>query len=70
VFYLLLCFSFKKFIHINMKKEINPEDIWNEDKIEKICNHIKTESKKQSIFRKIRNKYLSIKYKIENCIKF
>ena len=53
-----------------MKKEINPEDIWNKEKIEKLTNYIKTESKKQSIFRKIRNKYLSIKYKIEDYINF
>jgi hypothetical protein len=53
-----------------MKKEITPEDIWNKDKMEKIDTFIKCESKKQSIFRKIKNKYLSIKYKIEDIIKF
>jgi addiction module HigA family antidote len=48
--------------------EISVQDIWNEDKSNKLKDFILQESKKQSQERRIRNEILSIKYKIEEYI--
>lgn len=48
--------------------EISVQDIWNEDKSNKLKDFILQESKKQSRERKLRNELLSIKYKIEDYI--
>ncbi len=48
--------------------EISVQDIWNEDKSNKLKDFILQESKKQSRERKIRNELLSIKYRIEDYI--
>lgn len=48
--------------------EILPKDIWNDDKLNKINEFVKNHSDDQSIERKIRNKLLSIQYKIEDYI--
>lgn len=48
--------------------EISVQDIWNEDKSNKLKDFILQESKKQSQERRIRNEILSIKYKIEDYI--
>ncbi len=53
-----------------MKKEIKPDSIWDKEKMEKVKSQIKSDSKKQSLLRKIKNKYLSIKYKLEDLFKF
>lgn len=50
------------------KTEIQPQDIWNEEKLQQVANFIKGESETISDERKIRNKLLSIKYKIEDYI--
>ncbi len=48
--------------------EILPKDIWNDDKLNKINEFVKNHSDNQSKERKIRNKLLSIQYKIEDYI--
>lgn len=48
--------------------EVLIEDIWNEDKSNRLKDFILQESKKQSREREIRNELLSIKYKIEDYI--
>ncbi|AWW29571.1 transcriptional regulator [Echinicola strongylocentroti] len=48
--------------------EILPKDIWNNDKLNKIDEFIKEHSDNQSKERKIRNKLLSIQYKLEDYI--
>ncbi|WP_339880793.1 hypothetical protein [uncultured Algoriphagus sp.] len=48
--------------------EIKPKDIWNGAKLERIEQFIKSHSDTQSNERKIRNKLLSIQYKIEDYI--
>lgn len=50
------------------KTEILPEDIWNEKKLNSIDEFIKNHSDKQSNEIKIRNKLLSIQYKLEDYI--
>jgi plasmid maintenance system antidote protein VapI len=49
-------------------KEISENDIWNKSKVQKLRDHILTESKKQSHERRLRNELLSIQYKIEDYI--
>ncbi len=49
-------------------KEILPEDIWNEKNLENINELIKNHSDKESKDRKIKNKLLSIQYKLEDYI--
>jgi len=49
--------------------EIQPEEIWNNKNLEKVSNFIKEDKNKQSLKRKIRNKYLSIKYRLQNLFK-
>ncbi|WP_276388982.1 helix-turn-helix transcriptional regulator [Eudoraea chungangensis] len=48
--------------------EILPKDIWNDDKLNKINEFVKQHSDNQSKERKIRNKLLSIQYKLEDYI--
>ncbi len=48
--------------------EILPKDIWNDEKINDINEFIKNHSDNQSKERKIRNKLLSIQYKLEDYI--
>ena len=48
--------------------EILPKDIWNDEKINSINEFIKNHSNNQSKERKIRNKLLSIQYKLEDYI--
>lgn len=48
--------------------EILPKDIWNDEKINNINEFIKNHSDSQSKERKIRNKLLSIQYKLEDYI--
>ncbi|GEO24203.1 helix-turn-helix transcriptional regulator [Cyclobacterium qasimii] len=48
--------------------EILPKDIWNEDKLSKVDEFIKKHSDNQSKERKIKNKLLSIQYKLEDYI--
>lgn len=48
--------------------EILPKDIWNDDKLNKINEFVKKHSDNQSKERKIRNKLLSIQYKLEDYI--
>ncbi len=48
--------------------EILPKDIWNNDKLNKINEFIIKHSDNQSKERKIRNKLLSIQYKLEDYI--
>ncbi len=48
--------------------EIFPKDIWNEKKLENINELIKNHSDKESKERKIKNKLLSIQYKLEDYI--
>jgi plasmid maintenance system antidote protein VapI len=50
------------------KNEIQPQDIWNEEKLHEVVSFIKGHSETISNERKIRNKLLSIKYKIEDYI--
>lgn len=50
------------------KTEIQPQDIWNEEKLQQVADFIKGDSETISDERKIRNKLLSIKYKIEDYI--
>lgn len=50
------------------KKEILPKDIWNDKKLNNINEFIKKHSDNQSKERKIRNKLLSIQYKLEDYI--
>jgi antitoxin HigA-1 len=50
------------------EKEIQPQDIWNEEKLHQITSFIKADSETISNERRIRNKLLSIKYKIEDYI--
>jgi addiction module HigA family antidote len=47
------------------KTEILPKDIWNDEKLDTINEFIKNHSDNQSEERKIRNKLLSIQYKLE-----
>lgn len=49
-------------------KEILPKDIWNDDKLNRINEFVKKHSDNQSKERKIRNKLLSIQYKLEDYI--
>lgn len=49
--------------------EIQPENIWDKNKIENISKFIKEESKKQSFLRIINNSFLSLKYKITDLFK-
>jgi plasmid maintenance system antidote protein VapI len=48
--------------------EILPKDIWNDDKLNKINEFVRKHSDNQSKERKIRNKLLSIQYKLEDYI--
>jgi len=48
--------------------EILPKDIWNDEKINNINQFVKNHSDNQSKERKIRNKLLSIQYKLEDYI--
>ena len=48
--------------------EILPKDIWNDNKLNRINEFIKKQSANQSKERKIRNKLLSIQYKLEDYI--
>ncbi|MFI0430063.1 transcriptional regulator [Mariniflexile sp. HMF6888] len=50
------------------KTEILPKDIWNDEKLNTINEFIKNHSDNQSKERKIRNKLLSIQYKLEDYI--
>ena len=50
------------------KTEILPKDIWNDEKLDTINEFIKNHSDNQSEERKIRNKLLSIQYKLEDYI--
>ncbi len=49
-------------------KEILPKDIWNDKKISDVNEFIKKHSDNQSKEKKIRNKLLSIQYKLEDYI--
>lgn len=49
-------------------KEILPKDIWNDDKLNRINEFVKKYSDNQPKERKIRNKLLSIQYKLEDYI--
>jgi len=48
--------------------EIMPKDIWNDNKLETINDFIKIHADNQSPERKIKNKLLSIQYKLEDYI--
>ncbi len=48
--------------------EILPKDIWNDKKLYNVNDFIKKHSDNQSKERKIRNKLLSIQYKLEDYI--
>ncbi|MEZ4800251.1 MAG: helix-turn-helix domain-containing protein [Flavobacteriales bacterium] len=48
--------------------EISPKDIWNDNKLNRINEFIKKQSANQSKERQIRNKLLSIQYKLEDYI--
>lgn len=48
--------------------EIQPQDIWNEDKLHQVASFVRDHSESISNEIKIRNKLLSIKYKIEDYI--
>ena len=48
--------------------EVLPKDIWNDDKLIKVNEFVKNHSDNQSKERKIRNKLLSIQYKLEDYI--
>ncbi|UZO79991.1 helix-turn-helix domain-containing protein [Aquimarina sp. ERC-38] len=50
------------------EREIKPENIWNEEKLNSINTFVKQHSENQSKERKIRNKLLSIQYKLEDYI--
>lgn len=50
------------------KTEILPKDLWNDKKLKSINDFIKDHSEKQSKERQIRNKLLSIQYKLEDYI--
>jgi uncharacterized protein YpuA (DUF1002 family) len=50
------------------KTEILPKDIWNEEKLNNVNEFIKNHSDNQSKERKIKNKLLSIQYKLEDYI--
>lgn len=52
----------------NRNMEISVQDIWNEDKSEKLKDFVLQESKKQSRERKLKNELLAIKYKMEDYI--
>ena len=58
--------KFKKYFTDIKNIEILPEDIWNEEKLNKISELVKNHSNNQSEGRKIRNKLLSNQYKIED----
>lgn len=47
-------------------KDLNPEHIWNDEKLKNVEKFIKDHSANQSKERKIRNKLLSIQYKLED----
>lgn len=49
--------------------EISPKNVWNDDKLNRINEFVKKHSANQSKDRKIRNKLLSIQYKLEDYIK-
>jgi len=49
-------------------KEISPKDLWNDKKLEKVNVFISDHSKKQSDEERIKNKLLSIQYKLEDYI--
>lgn len=49
--------------------EIQPENIWDKNKIENISKFIKEKSKKQSFLRIIKNNLLSLKYRIIDLFK-
>jgi len=50
------------------KTEILPKDIWNDEKLNNVNEFIKNHSDNQSKERKIKNKLLSIQYKLEDYI--
>ncbi len=50
------------------KTEILPKDIWNDSKLNNVNEFIKNHSDNQSKERKIKNKLLSIQYKLEDYI--
>jgi plasmid maintenance system antidote protein VapI len=50
------------------KTEISPKDIWNDKKLNNVNEFIKNHSDNQSKERKIKNKLLSIQYKLEDYI--
>jgi len=49
-------------------KEILPADIWKEEKLENVSKFVKKHAAKQTEERKIKNKLLSIQYKLEDYI--
>ncbi|MCH8536025.1 MAG: helix-turn-helix domain-containing protein [Flavobacteriaceae bacterium] len=50
------------------KREILPEELWNDDKKNKINQFVKNHSKDATKERKLRNKLLAIQYQIEDYI--
>ena len=50
------------------KSEIKPGNIWNEEKLNSINEFVKEHAKNQSKERKIKNKLLSIQFKLEDYI--
>lgn len=50
------------------KTEILPKEVWNNEKLNDINEFVKNHSDNQSKEKKIRNKFLSIQYKIEDYI--
>lgn len=51
-----------------MQKELNEDEIWNEDKLDALKAIILTESRKQSPERKLRNELLAIKYQMQDYV--
>ena len=48
------------------KREILPQDIWNEEKLKEVNKFVRKQSNEQSKERKLRNRMLSVKYKLED----
>jgi len=48
------------------KKEILPEEIWNEEQLKEVKKFVRKHSNEQSEERKLRNKLLSIQFKLED----
>lgn len=53
---------------LSPKKEVNAEQIWEPNKMNRLRDFILSESKKQSPERKLRNELLSIRFQIEDYI--